>query len=357
MLSGKQILIVDDMSAVRKSLARMVEQQGGRALVAADGETALLMLSEHPVDAFLLDIHLHGMDGTQLCQRIRSMERFRHTPVMFITSMAEEEIAVQAFAAGGDDIVGKPVSERVLCARLQHHLLRHQQTRQADALQHGLNQYLDSRTRDAVLAQVESGQVLQPQRRHVCVLFTDVRGFTQLSQTMEPTQLFNTLSEHLNAQVQAVYKHLGYIDKFSGDGLMAVFDDDDACGRACRCALEIIDYARQHAGSSALHQLGVGIHFGEVIAGNIGRERQKDYTIVGPTVNLAARLCGHAEAMSVIVSDAVKQQLTAAESAQHRFEFGVSKPIQVKGVVEVVNAHPLLRQLKTPFKEVIDPDL
>lgn len=357
MLQGKQVLIVDDMLAVRKSMAKHVEALGGKALLATDAESALMMLADHHVDAFLLDIHLSGMDGMALCRRIRTMVRFQYTPIIFITSLAQADIATEAFASGGDDIVCKPPGKDIFNARLSYHLTRCEKAREKEAVQQGLNKYLDSRTREAVAAQVGAGELLQPQRREVCVLFTDVRGFTQLSQGMDPQQLFDILSEHLNAQVQAVYRYRGYIDKFSGDGLMAVFDQERACVDACRCALDVVDYAREHAegDKTALHQLGIGIHYGEVMAGNIGRERQMDYTVVGPTVNLAARLCGHAEAMSVVVSEQVKEKLLEHSTALERFDFSQPRQLQVKGVSKAVAAYTLERAQKTfPKSRVLE---
>ncbi|HHJ80473.1 MAG TPA: adenylate/guanylate cyclase domain-containing response regulator, partial [Candidatus Tenderia electrophaga] len=293
-LTAKRVLLVDDMSTIRKALTRMLDGFGMAVSSASDAETALMLMADQDVDVFLLDIHLAGMDGIELCRRLRRFERFAHTPVLFITGLVEDEVSQRAFDAGADDVISKPVSEAVLRARLNNHLQRAEYARELDVMRRSLNQYVDSRTRKMVEEQVREGKQLVPQRREICVLFSDVRGFTQLSQEMPPETLFRILSESLNSQVQCVYRFGGYIDKFSGDGVMAVFDGPDKSINSCLCALKMIEEACVQASGDAagLYQLGIGIHQGEAMIGNIGIEKQLDYTVIGPTVNLAARLCG-----------------------------------------------------------------
>ncbi len=338
-LTGKRVMLVDDMSTVRKVLTRMLEGFAMEVLLASDAETALMLVADQDVDVFLLDINLTGMDGMELCRRLRRSQRFEHTPVLFITSLVEDEISQQAFESGGDDVINKPVSAVVLQARLTNHLRRSEYARELAALRQNLNQYVDSRTQLMVEQQTRDGTKLIPERRDVCVLFTDVRGFTQLSQEMEPELLFNVLSENLSAQVQCVYRFGGYIDKFSGDGVMAVFDGPDKILNSCLCALKMVEQACVQATGDAagLYQLGIGIHQGEAMIGNIGIEKQLDYTVIGPTVNLAARLCGHAKALSIVVSDAVREQLRN----ETQVCFSEAMPLQVKGVKEPVLARYL----------------
>jgi len=93
-------------------------------------------------------------------------------------------------------------------------------------------------------------------------MFSDVRGFTQLSQELEPTTLFNVLSSHLATQVDSVYRHGGYIDKFAGGGIMAVFDSDQRVAGVCRCALEIMDATQSDdlGQNQRMLEPGIGIH-------------------------------------------------------------------------------------------------
>lgn len=338
-LAGRRVLLVDDMSTVRKCLRSMLEAFGMEVLEASDAEGALMLVAEQGVDLFLLDIHLAGMDGMELCRRLRQMERFAYAPIVFITSLSEDEVSDEAFAAGGDDVIAKPVSGPVLQARLGAHLRRHVHAMQQQLARNNLDRYVDVRTRRMAELQARSGAQLKPERREVSVLFTDLRGFTQLSQEMDPERLFAILSEHLSAQVKCVYRFGGYIDKFSGDGVMAVFDGPDKALDSCLCALKIVEEACLNASGDAasLYQVGVGVHQGEVMIGNIGMERQLDYTVIGPTVNLAARLCGHASALSVVVSDVVHRRLCD----EPRLRFSEPMELRVKGVKAPVLAYRL----------------
>jgi adenylate cyclase len=338
-LTGRRVLVVDDMSTIRKGLRQTLGGFGMEVLEAADAEDALLLVGDEHVDLFLLDIHLPGMDGMELCRRLRQMERFQYTPVLFVTSLSEEEISQQAFDVGGDDVIGKPASEPVLQARLRTHLQRREYARQLHLLRNNLDRYVDVRTRRMAEQQARKGQLLKPERREICVLFTDLRGFTQLSQEMDPEQLFSILSEHLSAQVKCVYRFGGYIDKFSGDGVMAVFDGPEMAINSCLCALKIIEEARLNAtgDAAALYQVGIGIHIGEAMIGNIGIEKQLDYTVIGPTVNLSARLCGHAKALSTVVSETVQQRLLD----EPRVRFSEAMELKVKGVRTPVLAYGL----------------
>lgn len=329
-LKGQTVLVVDDSSTIRKALGRLLREHGCTVVEARDGESALELVHDAAIDACLLDINLPGMSGFDLCRHLRGMERFQHTPMLFITSQDESSVVRDAFAAGGDDVVIKPVVAEVLAARLQHHLQRLCVARQLDSTQRNLNLYLCPRTQEMAQQQAISGHAPAPEVREVCVLFSDVRGFTQMSQELDPQLLFNVLSEHLGAQVHYVYRFGGYIDKFSGDGIMAVFDGPDMAVNSCLCALKIMEYAQQQVQQSVapLHQIGIGIHLGEAMIGNIGSERQLDYTAIGPSVNLAARLCGHAAALSVVVSDVVKRGV----NGDPRFNFAGPHLLSVKGV-------------------------
>src|SRR2546422_4288734 len=125
---------------------------------------------------------------------------------------------------------------------------------------------------------------------------------------MEPEKLFSLLSACLAEQVELIYEFGGYVDKFAGDGVMAVFDGKDYVRQGCLCALRIMQSARKSdgTGEQRIRQLGIGIHAGRVVIGNIGSPEHLDYSVIGTTVNLAARLCGHAEPMSIVVSSAVR---------------------------------------------------
>ncbi|HAH06157.1 MAG TPA: hypothetical protein DCM05_06455 [Elusimicrobia bacterium] len=185
------------------------------------------------------------------------------------------------------------------------------------------------------------GQKLGGERRHVSVLFSDVRGFTSMSEKLEPEEVVGLLNIYLNLQAEVVYQYGGSVDKFVGDEVMAIFTDKDSELQASRAALEIQRYvralnsARESLGKQPI-AIGVGINCGEVVMGNMGSERQMDYTVIGDPINVAARLCGAAKAGQIILSRAVAETLDGAAKTN------ALGPLQLKGKKAALEVWELL---------------
>ncbi|MES2176832.1 MAG: adenylate/guanylate cyclase domain-containing protein [Gemmatimonadota bacterium] len=158
------------------------------------------------------------------------------------------------------------------------------------------------------------------EKRPVAVLFSDIRGFTALSETMMPEAMATLLTEYFTEMVECVFRHGGTLDKFIGDAVMAqwgapIGSADDA-DQAMAAALEMMAELRKlnagwvAAGRPPL-EIGIGLNFGEAFAGNIGSERRLEFTVIGDTVNTASRLCGAAAAAEILISDDFRSALTA----------------------------------------------
>jgi len=166
----------------------------------------------------------------------------------------------------------------------------------------------------------ESVESIQPggEKRPVAVLFSDIRGFTALSETMRPDETATLLTEYFTEMVDCVFRHDGTLDKFIGDGLMAQWgapigsaDDADKALKAAREMMSELDKlnATWRAAGRPELQIGIGLNFGEAFAGNIGSERRLEYTIIGDTVNTAKRVCQIAEERQILVTDEFRQAL------------------------------------------------
>ena len=337
----KTVLIVDDQSTARGVLRRMLERAGYRVREAESGEQALAQAAAGAVDALVLDLKMPGIGGIEACRRLRATQRHRITPILVVTALDERQALTAAFAAGCDDFIPKPIEPVVLEARLHSHLQRAELYFQLERVRSSLNRYLSPRTRQIAEQYSESGVVPAPQQVDVCVLFTDIRGFTQLSQNIEAERLFALLSGQLAAQVELVYRHGGYVDKYAGDGIMAVFEGEGRAVRGCLCALDIIAQARQVSSKAGerLVAVGCGMHQGPAVIGNIGSPEHLDYSVIGESVNLAARLCGFAEPMSIIVSDSVRH----AVQGDSRLRFDHPRSVVVKGFRQAVAVSELQR--------------
>lgn len=332
------VLVADDDRTTRSVLASLLENQGFHVELADSGEKCLLLALEKNIDAFLVDIRMPGLGGIELCRKLRAREEYRITPIIFITAMDEESMLAEVFAAGATDFIAKPINPVVLQSRLSGHIQKVEYYLEMERVRRYLNRYVSPRTQRMVEAYAPTDMLPPPERREVCIMFSDVRGFTALSSRFEPELLFQCLNRLLSMQVDMVYRHGGYIDKFGGDGIMAIFDNDTKASSACHCALAIMEQmeAMQKDESVPNLPVAIGIDLGSVLIGNIGSKEHLDYSVVGQSVNLASRLCSNAEPMSVEVSG------TVVEHATHEtFSFSAPLAVNIRGISEPVSIYKL----------------
>lgn len=168
-----------------------------------------------------------------------------------------------------------------------------------------LSRFLSAAAVDEVL----SGRLnlkMEGAAAEVTVLFADLRGFTTLSAAMKPEEVVRFLNEFFQGAVDAIEKHHGTVDKFIGDCVMALWGaplpkEDDA-RNACRAALELVERASRIKVGGRKLEVGVGVHTGPAVVGALGSKQRMDYTAIGATVNLSARLCGIARENEVLVT-------------------------------------------------------
>ena len=335
-MSKQTILIADDDQTTRMVLSAILESQGYQVDTAERGEKCLFFALEKTYDAILIDINMPGIGGIDLCKRLRELSRYKMVPIIFITSMNEESSLTEAFSVGASDFINKPVNAVVLAARLKNHLDKKAYYDELEKVRHYLNRYISLRTQRMVEAYSLTGLLPTPELHHVCVMFTDIRGSTELSRTMDLDILFARISRTLGQQVDLVYKHHGYIDKFGGDGLMAIFDGEEAVINASRCAQNII--SAESADSNSSMPIGIGLHFGPVLIGNIGSDEHLDFSALGETVNLASRICEHAKSMHIDVSQQIVEKIKGIPD----FNFGEIDAVMFRGFDEAIMVHSLL---------------
>lgn len=170
------------------------------------------------------------------------------------------------------------------------------------------------------------------ERRTVSVLFSDIRGFTGLAEQLPPETVAEVLTEYFTSMTGHVFAHGGTLDKFLGDGLLAVWGapfgmPDDAAraleaARAMRADLTSLNATWEDRGLPAL-SVGIGLARGEVFAGRIGSEHRLDYTVIGDTVNVAAKLCAVAGANDILVTEAFRDALPAGGSLAARDDLAI----------------------------------
>ena len=196
----------------------------------------------------------------------------------------------------------------------------------------------------ARIASSPDALTLGGEKRRVVILFSDIRGFTPMSEGMPPDELAALLNEYYTSMVECVFSHGGTLDKFIGDAILAqwgapVSAADDA-DRALAAAFDMLDSlrvlnARWAAQGRAQLNIGIGLNAGEVFAGYIGSERRLEYTILGDAVNTANRLCSVAESSEILVSEELLSDLHERPPLEERTNLklkGLSRVLRVFAV-------------------------
>ncbi len=177
------------------------------------------------------------------------------------------------------------------------------------------------------------------ERKTVAVLFSDIRGFTALAETLPADAMASLLSEYFTVMVECVFRHGGALDKFIGDAVLAQWgapigaaDDPD---QAMLAALDMLQELQRlnaawRAANRAELQIGIGLNVGEVFAGNIGSERRLEFTVIGDVVNVAARLCSIASAGEILLTEEMRRALAAPPPLRQR------PPVALKGKTGLV---------------------
>jgi len=365
------ILAVDDQQANLRLLDAVLSPRGYRVVRASSGEQALELLPSSGVDLVLLDIVMPGIDGYEVCRRIRGTPETAFLPVVMITASGNQE-KTRAIEAGADDFVSKPFDQSELLARVAslarikryHDTITQQaaelaqwnaklETRvltQLGELQrmNRLRRFLSPQVAELVINSGDDS-ILGGHRREIVVVFCDLRGFTAFAESSEPEEVMGVLGEYHAALGELIFRYEGTLERFTGDGLMVFFNDpiplDRPAQRAVEMALAMRDRVRTLAeGWSRLgHDLGfgVGIAQGFATLGRIGYEGRFDYAAIGSVTNLAARLCGDAGAGQVLVSQRVfsaVDDVAVGESVGTLQLRGFSRAIQAFSVSRIINS-------------------
>ncbi|MEO5575166.1 MAG: response regulator [Gaiellaceae bacterium] len=356
-----RILVVDDVPENVRLLEAVLVSRGYDVVSATDGATALELAGSAKPDLVLLDVVMPGMDGYEVCRRLRASEETAVLPVIMVTASLDTE-KTNAIEAGADDFVSKPFNHDELFARVRS-LLRIK--RYHDTIK-DLNRTLEERVQGQVeelerlrrlrrflspqLAEaiVTSGDesILSSHRRLVAMLFADLRGWTNFVDAVEPEELMRVLGEFhetIGGLVKRFDATVGFIE---GDGVQLFFNDPieipDAPLRAVQlgCALrkEMAELTPRWRKRGHDLDFGAGIALGYATCGEVGFEGRSDYAAIGAVTNLASRLADEATGGQILITQRLYAEVEADVEVEPVGEVtlkGFQRPVAAFDVVAV----------------------
>jgi adenylate cyclase len=338
------ILIVDDNPDVRSYVSGILKEKGYQVSTARNGAEGLRVAESQPPHLVVTDLMMPQISGLDLIRLIRQNETLRGIPIILLTAKANEDTRIEGVEQGADAYLSKPFNDRELLAEVRNLLaLKENERRVAE-----LNAYLTGSVLKrflpaSMVERAAKGELvldLRPEPRLVTVLFSDIVGFTQLSNTLRSRRVAELLNEYLAEMTRVIFENGGTIDKFMGDAILALFGAPEeltpneqvrraiAAARGMRRSLEQLN-RRWHDQGIEQVQFRCGIHQGTAVVGMFGSSERSDYTAIGPSVNIAARIQEAADPDCILVSAAVADYLEEGEIIKF-------SPLKLKGVDETV---------------------
>ena len=330
------LMVVDDEEGVRRSLRKVLEKDGYGIMLAENGQQAVDLAREHSgnLETVISDYKMPGMDDLETLVEIGKINP-EITRIM-LTGYATMESAIESVNAGIDGFLTKPFDNMELRAKVREYNVKKR-----------LKQFVSEQILTALQ---KDGGIIAPHKRIVSVLFSDIRGFSGLSETLSPGEL----SEMLNVRYftpldHIIYEFNGTLDKHIGDSIMGIFGapvsyGDDAL-RAVSSALRMMDEMNRI--NETLDRkgpkipVGIGIGTGEVMAGIFGSSRKKEYTIFGLPVVVAARLEQIARPGQILICEETYQQVQDHVHAE-KVEFK-----SIKGIEKTFDFYSVLGKRRT----------
>jgi adenylate cyclase len=345
-MTGKEprILIVDDNPDVRIYVSSILGEKGYQVYTARNGAEGFTAAQTYRPHLIVSDLMMPQVSGLDMIRMIRETEDLKGIPIILLTAKVDEDTRIEGAERGADAYLSKPFNDRELLAEVRN-LLALKETEQRVA---ELNTYLTESVLKrflppSLVGRAAKGELvldLRPEPRMVTVLFSDIVGFTQLSNTLRSRRVAELLNEYLAEMTRVIFDNGGTIDKFMGDAILALYGAPEeltpneqvrraiASARQMQRSLELLNHRWQKQGIAKI-QFRCGIHQGTAVVGMFGSPERSDYTAIGPSVNIASRIQEVANPGSILVSAAVADYLEEDEIIKFR-------PLKLKGVDETV---------------------
>ncbi len=281
------ILIVDDDLINIQILINYLSLQNYTIMQASSGIEACGLIEEGvKPDIVLLDVIMPRMTGYEVVQEIRKRFPINELPILMLTAKNQISDLITSLEVGANDYLTKPISKHELLARVKTHLkLHHLNTAYSRFVPHEFLKFLNKES----IVDIQLGDNVE---KEMTVLFADIRGFTSLSEKMTPSDNFNFINAYLKQMVPVIEQYHGFIDKYIGDAIMALFiRADDAVQAAIAMFKRLSEYnlTRGRPGRPILN-IGIGLNSGQLMLGTVGNPKRMEGTVISDAVNLASRI-------------------------------------------------------------------
>lgn len=344
-----KILVVDDeldlQILIKQKFRKKIRNNDYEFVFAINGNDALLQLEKHDdVDVVLSDINMPEMDGLTLLTKL-SEQHLILKPVIVSAYGDMENIRI-AMNRGAFDFITKPVDFKDMELTIEktiQHVNQVRETLKAIKENNILKMYVDETVLNFMDSKEYESSLMKNETIEATVVFIDICRFTSISENESPDLVIKLLNSFFEVMVKEILDHNGFIDKFIGDAIMAVFRGDYHLDRAIEACLAVrsqIEKLPSLSDKVAFKpDVSIGINSGEMISGNIGSAslRRLDFTVIGDVVNTAQRLQSAAAPGQIVISESAYKEVKESFNCQHVGEVNVknkSKPMNVYSVVE-----------------------
>ncbi|MDY0103808.1 MAG: adenylate/guanylate cyclase domain-containing protein [Lentimicrobium sp.] len=343
-----KILVVDDEPdleiLIRQKFRKKIREGEYEFVFAGNGRHALEQLVQHPdVEVVLSDINMPEMDGLTLLSKLN--EQHALLKAVIVSAYGDMENIRTAMNRGAFDFITKPVNFLDLELTIEKtlsHVNQLRQTLKAVKENNILKMYVDETVLHFMDSREYENSLMVSETLEASIVFIDICGFTSISENETPDNVVKLLNSYFDVMVKEIINQEGYIDKFIGDAIMAVFRGDYHLDRAIDACLAVRnEIAKLPAFSENVKykpNVSIGINSGEVVSGNIGSAslRRLDYTVIGDVVNTSQRLQSAAKQGQIIICDSAYQQIKDSFKCREVGEITLKnkqKPIMVYEVI------------------------
>ena len=344
-----KILVADDEVdleiLIKQKFRQKIREQEYEFIFAANGIDALEKIQQHPdVDIVLSDINMPGMDGLTLLSRLS--ESCPLVKAVIISAYGDMDNIRTAMNRGAFDFITKPINFEDLSVTMEktiRHCLQLRETLKAIRENSILKMYVDETVLNFMGSREFESSLMANESIEATVVFIDICSFTSISENESPDVVVKLLNSYFEIMVKEIIAQGGYIDKFIGDAVMAVFRGDYHLDRAIEASLSVRNKIESSDSVpdnvTFIPKVSIGINSGEMISGNIGSAslRRLDYTVIGDTVNTAQRLQSAAAPGQILINTSAYEKVKESFNCRKVGEVSLKNKAQQLMVYEVLD--------------------